>query len=283
MGRTESARGRPAFDLADLTSASARDLRRLWEARRGSPLPPTLSARVMRIALAWDFQAEAGGGEARGTHRQWQAVMQRRAEGAKPAEAVSGLAAPPASAGTRLLKTWAGETVRGDRMGRGCRLERDDLFLALRRCSRDDRNTAERSEVLRASGGSGMIRQRCAIYTRKSTEEGLEQSFNSLDAQREACAAYILSQRHEGWSELSDRYDDGGFSGGSMERPGLQRLLDGRTGRPDRRDRRLQGRPADAGARRTSPRWSRSSMGQGSSFVSVTQAFNTTSSMGGSR
>ena len=56
-----------------------------------------------------------------------------------------------------------------------------------------------------------MIRQRCAIYTRKSTEEGLEQSFNSLDAQREACSAYILSQRHEGWSELSDRYDDGGL------------------------------------------------------------------------
>ena len=64
-----------------------------------------------------------------------------------------------------------------------------------------------------------MIRQRCAIYTRKSTEEGLEQSFNALDAQREACAAYILSQKHEVWAELSDRYDDGGFSGGSMERP----------------------------------------------------------------
>ena len=70
-----------------------------------------------------------------------------------------------------------------------------------------------------------MIRQRCAIYTRKSTEEGLEQDFNSLDAQHEACAAYILSQKHEGWAELSDRYDDGGFSGGSMDRPGLKMLL----------------------------------------------------------
>ena len=67
---------------------------------------------------------------------------------------------------------------------------------------------------------------RCAIYTRKSTEEGLEQAFNSLDAQREACAAYILSQQHEGWTMLSDVYDDGGFSGGSMNRRGLQRLLD---------------------------------------------------------
>ncbi|PJK31106.1 recombinase family protein, partial [Minwuia thermotolerans] len=75
---------------------------------------------------------------------------------------------------------------------------------------------------------------RCAIYTRKSTEEGLEQAFNSLDAQREACAAYIRSQQHEGWQELSNRYDDGGFSGGSMERPALASLLDDiRAGRID--------------------------------------------------
>jgi site-specific DNA recombinase len=67
--------------------------------------------------------------------------------------------------------------------------------------------------------------QRCAIYTRKSTEDGLEQEFNSLDAQREACAAYVLSQRHEGWTLVPDLFDDGGFSGGSMERPGLKRLL----------------------------------------------------------
>jgi DNA invertase Pin-like site-specific DNA recombinase len=66
---------------------------------------------------------------------------------------------------------------------------------------------------------------RCAIYTRKSTEEGLDQEFNSLDAQREACGAYVLSQRHEGWSLLPDYYDDGGYSGGNMERPGLKRLL----------------------------------------------------------
>lgn len=64
-------------------------------------------------------------------------------------------------------------------------------------------------------------KRRCAIYTRKSTEEGLEQEFNSLDAQREACSAFIKSQRHEGWTELPDFYDDGGFSGGSMERPAL--------------------------------------------------------------
>src|SRR5687767_14401147 len=70
-----------------------------------------------------------------------------------------------------------------------------------------------------------MMRQRCAIYTRKSTEEGLEQSFNSLDAQRDACAAFIKSQLHEGWVCISKAYDDGGFSGGSMDRPVLQSLL----------------------------------------------------------
>src|SRR6476620_9860418 len=66
---------------------------------------------------------------------------------------------------------------------------------------------------------------RSAIYTRKSSEEGLDQSFNSLDAQREACLAYILSQRHEGWRAIETSYDDGGYSGGSMERPGLKQLL----------------------------------------------------------
>ena len=67
--------------------------------------------------------------------------------------------------------------------------------------------------------------RRCAIYTRKSTDEGLEQEFNSLDAQRESCAAFILSQAHEGWENLPELYDDGGYSGGSMKRPGLTQLM----------------------------------------------------------
>jgi DNA invertase Pin-like site-specific DNA recombinase len=68
-------------------------------------------------------------------------------------------------------------------------------------------------------------RLRCAVYTRKSSDEGLEQAFNSLDAQREACAAFVLSQKHEGWSVLPTLYDDGGYSGGTLDRPALQRLL----------------------------------------------------------
>lgn len=66
---------------------------------------------------------------------------------------------------------------------------------------------------------------RCAVYTRKSSEEGLDMEFNSLDAQREACEAYITSQRAEGWALVPDRYDDAGFSGGTLERPALQRLI----------------------------------------------------------
>ncbi len=124
-----------------------------------------------------------------------------------------------------------------------------------------------------------MIRQRCAIYTRKSTEEGLEQEFNSLDAQREACAAYILSQKHEGWAELLDRYDDGGFSGGTMDRPGLRQLLaDVAAGRIDV----IVVYKVDRLTRSLSDFAKMVDLfdGAGVSFVSVTQAFNTTSSMG---
>ncbi|MXO70601.1 recombinase family protein [Alteraurantiacibacter buctensis] len=120
---------------------------------------------------------------------------------------------------------------------------------------------------------------RCAIYTRKSTEEGLEQAFNSLDAQREACAAYVMSQQHEGWTLLPDHYDDGGISGGTMDRPAMQRLLaDVREGRVDvivvykvdRLTRRLVDFAKIVEVLDET----------GASFVSVTQAFNTTNSMG---
>jgi site-specific DNA recombinase len=118
---------------------------------------------------------------------------------------------------------------------------------------------------------------RCAVYTRKSSEEGLDMEFNSLDAQREACEAYVASQKAEGWLLVPDRYDDGGFSGGTLERPALQRLI------------------ADIEANRVVvvykiDRLSRSLMDfaklvevfdrNSVTFVSVTQSFNTTTSMG---
>lgn len=122
-------------------------------------------------------------------------------------------------------------------------------------------------------------RIRCAIYTRKSSEEGLDQSFNSLDAQREACEAFIRSQKHEGWVPISSKYDDGGFSGGNMDRPALKSLMadiaDGKVNtvvvyKVDRLTRSLADfakiiEQFDA---------------KGISFVSVTQQFNTTTSMG---
>lgn len=120
---------------------------------------------------------------------------------------------------------------------------------------------------------------RCAIYTRVSTEHGLDQEFNSLDNQREAAEAYIKSQAHEGWRCLPDLYDDGGFSGGSIQRPGLQRLLHD-----------IQARQLDIVVVYKVDRLTRSLAdfaklvelfdAHDVSFVSVTQAFNTTNSMG---
>ncbi len=124
-----------------------------------------------------------------------------------------------------------------------------------------------------------MSRLRCAIYTRKSTEEGLDQAFNSLDAQREACEAYIASQAGEGWRLVKTNYDDGAYSGGTMDRPALRRLL----------------ADIDAGKVNTVvvykvDRLTRSLAdfarivelfdAHDVSFVSITQAFNTTTSMG---
>jgi DNA invertase Pin-like site-specific DNA recombinase len=120
---------------------------------------------------------------------------------------------------------------------------------------------------------------RCAVYTRKSTEDGLEQEFNSLDAQYEACAAYALSQKHEGWLLLPERYDDGGFSGGNMERPGLKRLLaDVAAGKVDiilvyKIDRLTRSLADFAKIVEVLDNAK-------ASFVSITQAFNTTTSMG---
>ena len=120
---------------------------------------------------------------------------------------------------------------------------------------------------------------RCAIYTRKSSDEGLQQDFNSLDAQREAAEAYVASQKAEGWLCLPDRYDDGGFTGGNMERPGMKRLLAN-----------IDAGKIDCVVVYKVDRLSRSLMDfarivetferHNVSFVSVTQHFNTTNSMG---
>jgi site-specific DNA recombinase len=133
--------------------------------------------------------------------------------------------------------------------------------------------------MARADHARAGVNIRCAIYTRKSSDEGLEQEFNSLDAQREACEAYIVSQRHAGWIALGDMYDDGGLSGGTTERPALQRLLsDIKAGKVqiivvykvDRLTRSLSDFAKIVDVLDA----------YNASFVSVTQQFNTTTSMG---
>ncbi|MGY3032720.1 site-specific DNA recombinase [Bradyrhizobium sp. USDA 4354] len=130
-----------------------------------------------------------------------------------------------------------------------------------------------------ATGRPGVRKVRCAVYTRKSSEEGLDMDFNSLDAQRESCEAYIVSQRAEGWTAVSDRYDDGGFSGGTLERPALQRLIAA-----------VRAGKIDVIIVYKIDRLSRSMLDflnlvelferHGVTFVSVTQSFNTKDAMG---
>ncbi len=144
---------------------------------------------------------------------------------------------------------------------------------------RSGKAAASRSDQARAGAGARAGALRCAIYTRKSSEEGLEQDFNSLHAQREACEAYVASQRHEGWTVLPEVYDDGGFSGGSLERPALRGLLAA-----------IDAGGVDVVVVYKVDRLTRSLAdfakivevfdARGVSFVSVTQQFNTTSSMG---
>jgi site-specific DNA recombinase len=150
-----------------------------------------------------------------------------------------------------------------------------------RRVSHKEQSTgrAARLSALEASTRPATRKMRCSVYTRKSSEEGLDMDFNSLDAQREACEAYISSQKAEGWMAVADRYDDGGFSGGTLERPALKRLLsDVSTGR------------VDVIVVYKIDRLSRSMLDflnlvelferHGVTFVSVTQSFNTKDAMG---
>jgi len=141
------------------------------------------------------------------------------------------------------------------------------------------RNSVALAQAKASKGSPAAKTIRCAIYTRKSTDEGLQQEFNSLDAQREASEAFIVSQKHEGWQVITDHFDDGGYTGGNMDRPALKRLLAA-----------VEARSVDCIVVYKVDRLSRSLMDfariievfdqNGVSFVSVTQQFNTTTSIG---
>ena len=245
-----------------------------WQVQEGSA-PPSVAAPLLRRLLGQRLQERQLGGLPALVVRELERVVK---QGAVPAPAVPPPVTRTLTPGARLIREWQGRTIAV--------LVTEDGFLF------EERTYGSLSQIARlvtghtgrdrASSGSRAVAervQRCAVYTRKSTEDGLEQEFNSLDAQYEARAAYIASQRHEGWLLNPERYDDGGFSGGNMERPGLKRLLaDVAAGKVDvvllyKIDRLT--RSLSDFARIVDVLDS-----AGASFVSITQSFNTTTSMG---
>ncbi len=246
-------------------------------------------------AVAYTLQEQVHGGLSKAARRRLRALAQAFAETGRVAPDNGTKVRPRHTAGARM----AGPDPCRHRDGKRLRLRRGGLWFLDRYRPTHHGRALVRSSLLRPAafrrerigGGAWLsignhherrVRPRCAapFYTRKSSEEGLEQDFNSLQAQREACEAYIASQKHEGWIVLPTFYDDGGVSGATLERPALQRLLaDVEVGR-DRHDRRLQGRPADPDAVGFCPACGDLRSKERSPFVSVTQQFNTTTSMG---
>jgi DNA invertase Pin-like site-specific DNA recombinase len=249
--------------------------------------PPPYNRRFLESRLAYRIQELAYGRLKPETVKRLQAlgeqldggniVVRRTRVDDRP---IAGMRPDPGVARRRALR---------DGAGRRLRVPGPALQEPVGSRPRDHRDTMERLGVLRpqkpgepvvkAPAKSVVRKVRCAVYTRKSSEEGLEQEFNSLDAQREACEAYIVSQRAEGWVLVADRYDDGGVSGGTLERPALKRLTAD-----------IERGLVDVVVVYKIDRLSRSLMDFAKlvdvfdanevTFVSVTQSFNTTTSMG---
>jgi Protein of unknown function (DUF2924)/Resolvase, N terminal domain len=226
--------------LAWLSEVTIFELRGEWRRLHRMPPPMRLSRDLLIRGITYKLQARAYGGLSMATARKLeQAAADPLGRGAvKPA--------PPICLrpGTRLVREWGGVThtllIHADGIE-----WRDQRYRSLSGIARKITGArwsgprffglrqppivstaGARASMARADQARSGLTFRCAIYTRKSSDEGLEQEFNSLDAQREACEAYIVSQRHAGWVMVADMYDDGGLSGGTMERPALKRLLE---------------------------------------------------------
>ena len=233
--------------LAALKTTSTPDLKQQWRDLFDSE-PPPFNRRYLESRLAYRIQELAYGGLKPETVKRLEALGEQLDGGDRKKSRIRADLTP--IVGTRLIREWQGVehvvTVTAD----GFDWQGRPLQIAVGHCPRHHRHALERLGVLRAEKPSEgrmtkpIVRKlRCAVYTRKSSEEGLEQEFNSLHAQREACEAYIASQRSEGWVLVRDQYDDGGISGGTLERPGLKQAARGRRGRLGRRGRRVQDRP----------------------------------------
>lgn len=266
--------------IAVLAKASLPELKAQWRDLFG-PEPPGINRAYLERRIAYRLQELAYGGLPDATRMRLDAL-------AKTADKGSSARTTRTCSGSAYRRYQAASSVAGSRTQRHRAADRLRLPRPLLRQPIGGRaphhwQQVERPSFLRTSGPAALmapvLKRRCAVYTRKSTDEGLDMAFNSLDAQREACEAYVASQRGEGWVLEGDRYDDGGYSGGNLERPALKRLLDD-----------IQAGKIDCVVVYKIDRLTRSLMDfsrlvdlfdKGSvTFVSVTQSFNTTTSMG---
>ena len=271
-------------ELDRLPTMPIADLRKRYRELFRTEPPKAFGPDLLRRSIAHRIQEKAYGGLSVATRRLLDQLV--KAAMAKP----NGRLELPRriKPGSELVRTWKGKSYRVMVMADGFAHDGKTFAQPLRNRLRDYRHQMERAAVLRAavdlqSGGRRWQVNprllRCAIYTRKSTEHGLELEFNSLDAQREACEAYIKSQASQGWKALPQRYDDPAYSGGNLDRPALKKLLaDIEAGRVDvvvvYKIDRLTRSLADF-AKLVEAFDARSI-----SFVAVTQQFNTTTSMG---
>ncbi len=221
--------------LEALSASSLDDLRTLWQKLYRSSPPPRLSRELLILGITWKRQTQTETGLDAVSRRKLKALAGVMAEKGDLTQAR--LAQP--KPGARLMRVWQGQThsswcgkmaLNGEESvtprsppsrepspaqdGQG----RVSSVWTKRR-GRQSLMPRQRCAPMADASKRTKEKTRCAIYTRKSSEDGLEQDFNSLDAQREACEAYIKSQKQEGWIALSTFYDDGGLSGGSMKRP----------------------------------------------------------------
>ena len=301
-----TARNELSQRIAALNDLSAQQLRDEWR-RLYRGQPPRLSRDLLIRTIAYRMQELAYGGLSKATERKLAALTRELKSQRKRRRHTRFVAEAGRATGAGVAR----QDAYGGGDGRRVRICRQILSVPDQDRACHHRGTLVRPPFLRPDpqacirwpigfgcgwiarcGGGGPManrsapsanrtaaKLRCAIYTRKSSEEGLEQDFNSLDAQREACEAFIASQKREGWSSIGEMYDDGGFSGATMERPAFQRLLsDVSAGRIDvvvvyKVDRLTRSLSDFA---KIVDIFDRHAV----SFVSVTQQFNTTSSMG---
>ena len=230
MKRRAVSIGREALqsEIASLSKLGTDEIRERWKAMFGKAPSRGISRSFLTRAIAYRLQEKAFGGLKPSTRRLLEEFTDDRADGSAVAAAPSRIV----QRGAVLVREWCGISHQVSVLEKGFRFRASVTSRSRKSRARlqelDGRglgSSASSAEPRRRPMASSPIR-RCAIYTRKSSEEGLEQDFNSLHAQREACEAFVKSQVGEGWRLIKTAYDDGGLSGATMQRPALQRLLE---------------------------------------------------------